>query len=127
MYEKPSQRSEMSEVVWAQDILRRRIAPQGRAQQRIRNAAVKLGWGYSRTKNIWYADERVRMHGHELRRITELTGLIYEGRKERAELDRLIDRADLLVMGQDPDFYRAFADALRQMASAMDRPGTGGD
>ena len=121
----------MSDLTWASDTLRNQVAPVGSAQQvkaRIRTAARALGWEYERAKSIWYADERVAMRPRELRDIERYTGLQY-GRQELSELDALIGRADALLVGsQDKDFYRSFADALRAMASLVDRARTpGGD
>ena len=121
----------MSDLTWASDTLRNRVAPVGSAQQvkaRIRTAARALGWEYERAKSIWYADERVAMRPRELRDIERYTGLQY-GRQELSELDTLIGRADALLVGnQDTDFYSAFANGLRALASALDRSrASGGD
>jgi len=129
--ETSSEKSKMSDLTWASDTLRNQVAPVGSAQQvkaRIRTAARALGWEYERAKSIWYADERVAMRPRELRDIERYTGLQY-GRQELSELDALIGRADALLVGsQDKDFYRSFADALRAMASLVDRARTpGGD
>ncbi len=112
----------MSELAWAQDQLRH-IAPTDSVKERIRNAARVLQWTHSRTKAVWYADDRVSLRAHEVRRITQLTGVEY-GRQERAELDRLIERANTLLMGTDPDFLGAFVDALGSFARAYDRART---
>lgn len=119
----------MSELTWASGVLQDHVAPTGSAQNvetRIRNAAKALGWKFSRAREIWYEDDRVAIRPREMRRIEELTGLRY-GRQELRELDLLIGRADALLMGQDPDFYRAFADGLRALASLVDRSRASGD
>ena len=117
----------MFELAWAQDQLRH-IAPTGSVKERIRNAARVLQWTHSRTKAVWYADDRVSLRAHEVRRITQLTGVEY-GRQERAELDRLIERANTLTYGTDEDFARAAVDAMRAffgaLAGARTRRGTG--
>lgn len=130
MRQTKSENSEMSDLTWASDMLRTQVSPPGTAQYvetRIRNAAKALGWKFSRAREIWYEDERVAVRPRELRQIEEYTGLRY-GRRELTELDALIGRADALLMGQDPDFYRAFADGLRALARLVDRSRTpGGD
>ena len=115
----------MSELLWAQDRLHH-LAPLGSIKERIRNAARMLGWTHSRTRAVWYADERVSLRASELRRLTELTGLEY-GRQERAEVDRLIERADTLLYGTDPDFHRAFGVGLRAFLGALAGTRTEGD
>ena len=126
----PSEKSEMSELTWASHALRTEIAPIGSAQfveTRIRNAAKALGWKFSRAREIWYEDERVAIRPRELRQIEEYTGLRY-GQQELREIDLLIGRADALLVGnQDKDFYRAFADGLRALSSALDRSRASGD
>jgi len=130
--EKPSEKSNtMSEITWASETLRQYVAPPDSAQEvkaRIRNAARALGWEYGRARSIWYADERVAVRPRELRQLEDYTGLRY-GRQELRELDLLIGRADALLVGnQDKDFYRAFADGLRALASLVDRTrASGGD
>jgi hypothetical protein len=113
----------MDELAFASEAIRTRIAPPGIAQQvkaRIRYAARVLGWTFSRTRDVWYGDERVSLKPRELRRVEEASGLRY-GREELAENDRLISRADALLMGNDPDFYRAFVTAFRAALGAVDR------
>jgi hypothetical protein len=113
----------MSELTWASDMLRTRVAPANSDQYvetRIRNAAKAIGWSFSRTRDIWYKDDRVAVRPRELRQIEEYTGLRY-GRQELSELDILIARADALLVGnQDKNFYRSFADGLRALAGALD-------
>jgi hypothetical protein len=121
--ENSSENSEMTELAFASEAIRTRIAPPGIAQQvkaRIRHAARVLGWTFSRTRDVWYGDERVSLKPRELRRVEEASGLRY-GREELAENDQLIRRADALLMGSDPDFVSAFVVALRAFAGARNR------
>jgi len=116
----------MSEVAWAQDALRSHIAPPGSAQNvetRIRLAARRLGWKFSRAATLWYGDERASIKPHELRRIGEVTGLEY-GRRELRSVEDIISNADALLMGSDEDFHGAFVAALRAVARAAHRAGT---
>ncbi len=125
--EKLSEKSEMqTELVFASQQMRMRIAPPGSAGskgERIRKAAVLLKWKFSRTKHVWYADDRVSIKPRELRKIEEISGVRY-GQQEVKELDRLISRADALLEGSDPDFYRAWVDAFRTFVGAQNRAGT---
>jgi hypothetical protein len=96
-----SEKSEMSSVEFAQYALRERVAPPGAGvsvSDRIRVASRRLGWGYSRTRDAWYADPRISISADELRAIEETTGLHY-GRQEVASIDELISRADALLDG----------------------------
>ncbi len=126
MSEKSSENAEMSELAWAQGVLQKRIAPLGSekfVETRIRNAARKLGWKFSRARTVWYQDERASIKPHELRRIEELTGLKY-GQQELRSVEDLIANADALLAGNDPDFHRPFVAAFRAFVGALDRART---
>jgi hypothetical protein len=127
MSEKKSSENEMHELAWASAQLRQRIATRGSVKERIRYAARLLQWKFSRTKAVWYADERVALKARELRQIEELTGVTY-GRQELRSVEALIARADTLAATQaDESVYSAFAAAFRTFMGALDRSGTGGD
>lgn len=129
MSETPSEKSEMSELAWASDVLQNHVAPTGSAQYvetRVRNAAKALGWKFSRARQVWYGDDRVAIRPRELRQIEEHTGLRY-GREELRTVDDLIASADALTLGTDPDFASAFAAGLRAFVGALDRTRTGRD
>lgn len=128
MHKSTSEKSEMSSVEFVQDALRYHVAPPGSGVSvgdRIRIASRRLGWGYSRTRDAWYADPRISISADELRSIEDKTGLRY-GRKELTTINELIGRADALLDGPEADFYRPFVDAVRAMARAFDRSGTPG-
>ncbi len=112
----------MSSVEFAQDALREYVAPPslGSVKTRIRHAMRRLGWSSNRTKDVWYADSRIRLSAEEILKIEETTGLRY-GRQELHSIDELVSRADALLAGPQADFYRPFADAFRAMARALDR------
>lgn len=119
----------MSELAWSSDMLQTRVAPVGVAQYvetRIRHAAKELKWKFSRTKDVWYEDERVSLKPRELRDIEEYTGVRY-GRAEVREIGDIIARADALLVGPEADFYRPFVAGLRAFFGAVDGPGTGRD
>ena len=117
----------MSSVEFVQSALHERVAPRelGGSKERIRHAARRLGWTYSRTKDAWYADPRISVRADEVRDIEEMTGLHY-GRKELREIDAYIARADALLDGPEADFYRPFVDAFRAFHRALAGPGTEG-
>lgn len=123
MSDKSSEKSEMSELAWASQRLQYDIAPTGSVKERIGRAARSLGWGFNRTRDVWYADPRVAIRPKELRRIEEVTGLGY-ARQELSGVEAMLERADALLEGQDADFHRPFLAALRAFAGALDRPGT---
>lgn len=125
MSELTTEKSEMTELTFASEMMQSRIAPVGSAQfveTRIRAAALALRWKFSRAKDVWYADPRVSLKPRELRKIEEVAGVQY-GRAEVQEIDLLIGRADALLMGHDPDFHSPFVDALRALIGAVDRAG----
>lgn len=124
-----SEISEMSSVEFAQYALRERVAPRslGRGKARLRHATHVMGrrqWSANRVRDCWYADQRISPNADEIRDIEEITGLRY-GRQELKEIDRLIARADALLVGSDEDFRRPFVAALRALLGAVDRSGTG--
>lgn len=117
----------MSEISFASEMMQKRIAPVGSAQfveTRIRAAAHALQWKFSRAKDVWYADDRVSIKPRELREIEEASGVRY-GRQEVSKIDQLLSRADALLEGGDPDFYRPFAAAVRALLSAAHRSRVG--
>lgn len=123
MSEKQLEKSEMSSVDFASTALQRYVAPQASGQNikdRIRIASRRLGWSFSRTKDVWYADPRVSISVDEMREIEEAAGIKY-GRAEVRTIDDLIAKADALLDGQDADFHRPFVVAFRAFIGALDR------
>lgn len=115
----------MSELVFASRMMREVIAPPGSADskgERIRAAAQKLRWKFSRARDVWYADERVSLKPRELRKIEELSGVRY-GQEEANEIDQLISRADALLARKGAGMDSAVVVALRALLCALDRPG----
>ncbi|MDE2104330.1 MAG: hypothetical protein KGL39_44240 [Patescibacteria group bacterium] len=126
MSEFEAEKSEMSCVEFASFSLRERIAPPNSAQsvkERIRLASRRLGWSFSRAKDVWYADPRVAIGADEMRAIEEAAGIRY-GRDEIRKNDELISKAEALLEGADSDFYSAFVVALRSALGIRHRPGT---
>ncbi len=131
-----AEKSEVPELSWASDRLRKDIAPHGGVKERIRDAAVALGWKYSRARTIWYADERASVKPKELRRITEVTGIEY-GHEELRSVEQLIANADALGRCVMPgrivfldwitrDMVRAEPDARFVFGDNVEREGFGG-
>jgi hypothetical protein len=127
MSEKSSEKSEMSEIAFASEMLKTAIAPASISShigERVRAAAIALRWSPSRTKDIWYADPRVSIKPRELRQIEEITGVRY-GRKELENIDALIRRADALLVDETPRHGSPIIAALRALVGAVDRTGIG--
>lgn len=123
MSEHRSENSEMSCVEFGSHTLREKVAPAGSAgsvKERIRLASRRLGWTFSRTKDVWYADPRVSLGADELRAIEETSGVRY-GREELRKNDAIIARAEALLDGADENFVCAFVAALRAVVGAEDR------
>ncbi|MFB9952062.1 hypothetical protein ACFFP0_24705 [Rhizobium puerariae] len=127
MSEKASEKSEMSSVDFASTALKRHIAPRScgeSVKDRIRVAAARLNWSFTRTKDVWYADPRVSISAEELRAIEEKAGVKF-GRAQIRSIDELIARADALLDGPEADFHRPFVAAFRSFIVALgieDRP-----
>jgi hypothetical protein len=120
-----SEKSKMSSVEFGSYALRNHIAPptMGQVKARIRHAARRLQWSFTRTRDVWYADERISLSADELRTIEEETGLRY-GREEVRSVEALITQAEALLGGSDEDFHRPFLAALRAVARIADRSRT---
>jgi len=118
--EYPSEKSEMSSAAFVQSALRDHLAPPslGQVTARIRHAARRLRWSYSRTRDAWYADPRISISADELRAIEAATGLRY-GRQELSEIEELISKADALLGDPQADMYRPFIAAIRAFAGAL--------
>lgn len=128
MSKKALENSKMTELTWSSQMMREIIAPPGCApskSERIREAARKLHWKYSRAFSVWYADERVSLKPRELRDIEELIGAIYaqEARTELRANDEIIERANAFLEREGPSVRRAAATALRALIGLLDRPG----
>lgn len=110
----------MSKTEFCQDILQRKIAPVsvGTVGERIKLCARRLGWTISRTRDVWYADYRVRVRAEEMEQIEQIAGVRY-ARNEVSEVKRAIARADALLDDKDENFSRALAAAMRAFISTM--------
>lgn len=115
MSEKVSEKSEMGTTTFCQRAMREEIAPPsyGNASTRIRKASRDLGWSYTRTKDVWYADERISIKPAELFRIEAVSGLVY-AREELRKNDIAIERANALLGGEDTRLFRTFVAAFRE-------------
>jgi len=116
-----SEFSKMS-ISTASQILKNKIAPVGLCQsvaERIRHASRKLGWSYSRTRDVWYENAR-SLHYHEMQRAKEVAGLA-DGKQELKEIDTLITTADQLLDRRNPVVRRALRAGFRAFLGALDR------
>src|SRR5688572_28138793 len=112
--EKYSEFSKMSGVELASEIIQKRIAPVGLCQsvaERIRHASRKLGWTYSRTKEIWYRNARAIQY-EEMLKAKEVAGLS-DARQELKEVDALIASANDLLDRKNPHMRRAVFAGMR--------------
>ncbi|WP_244479385.1 hypothetical protein [Rhizobium sp. Leaf384] len=89
---------------------------------RIDQAARKLGWSASRTRDVWYADPRVSISAEELREIEARAGITY-GREEANDVAKLIGRADALLARSETDSNRTLVAALSAFIRALDGSG----
>lgn len=123
MSEKASEKSEMSTVEFCQRALKEEIAPPsyGSMQAHIREAARKLGWSYTRTKDAWYADPRISIKPEELFRVEAVSGLIYDAREEMRKNDRATERASALLGGEDTRLVRTLVAAVREALGLRNR------
>ena len=120
--------NKMSELEFAQKMLKERIAPIGSAaskMERIRLAARKLKWKYSRAMTVWYGDERVSIKPSELRTVEETAGVRFEQKHEALEdVDDLIERAEALLGSKNQRVRRALFAAMRTFARNLVGPRT---
>ena len=69
MTEYPSERSEMSAITEASGLVQTLAEPRpvsDSVKAAIGRAARRLGWAYSRTKDIWYRDARITIKADEI-------------------------------------------------------------
>lgn len=120
MSNKPSEKSEMSYVVEASELVQRVAGPGDvgdKVKAAIRRAAHRLGFGYSRTKDIWYRNAR-RIDAFEIDRLRERAA---EVEAKQAIAGVLVVRQRLAAAG--PERNRKAIDlldgALREMGAEV--------
>lgn len=109
----------MSSVSEASLLLRRAAEPRGigdSVKSAIRRAANKIGFTYSRAKDIWYANAR-RIDADEM------DALRREAKKQAATYDRIAHA----MASTDADFYREDIAALVYAARAIRGLGSTGN
>jgi hypothetical protein len=107
MSEYLSEKSEMSSVTEAATLIRKAAEPRpigDSVKAAIRRAAQRLGFSFSRSKDIWYGDAR-RIDADEMDALRSLA-------------TRYANIAATL-RHQDEDFYRTQADALEYFANRI--------
>lgn len=111
---------DMSDVTWASKVLREH-APEGKWQVKVSALARRLKWGFSRTKDVYFADGKIVLRSHEHRAVRRLAGL-EDARDELTENERLIARARSILDSNGTGGDRASAAALRAFLGSFDRP-----
>lgn len=119
MFEKQSDKSAMSSSSEASALVRQIAEPRpvgDSIKSAIGRASRRLGFSFSRTKDIWYAHAR-RIHADEIDRLRD-----HAGRREAA-----LAIENLLVMRNrlaaiDPEFHRDTIDALERALNSVGRP-----
>lgn len=124
MSQKTLEKSQMAELSFVSRMMRERIAPPGAAAsktERIRLAAQKLKWKYSRAFSAWYADPRVSIKPAELREVEVKAGVKFGEKQtdELEEVDALIQRAGALLDSKNPRVKRALAAATRAFIGSL--------
>jgi hypothetical protein len=117
----PSEKSEITELAFASQMMRERIAPIGSAAskgERVRLSARRLKWKSSRARDVWYAEPRVSLKPSELRQIEGVSGVKYLelARSEALAHADLITRVEALLVGNEATFASALLSALRSVA-----------
>ena len=132
MSKKASEFSDMSDVSQASSLVREVIPASGGATilERINRTSRKLGWPFSRTRDVWYEQAR-RIDATEMDQLRAATEArrIAEASNEYKDLRARIARIEAALMAQDEAFHRPTIDALEQSLGGpggMDRTGTDG-
>lgn len=122
----------MSDVAECQDLIRDLFPKSlGNVGTRVRAAATRLGWRFSRTNDIWYAQAR-RIDAFEKEQLKQLEAkrqAAAERRISRDEYSRLRDRIARLEAAlaiSDEEHSGPHRDALQQSMGGfrgVDRPG----
>ena len=125
MPDKASEKRKMLVAEFCQGALRDEIAPPsiGSVKKRIGKAAIKLGWSFTRTRDVWYADPKISIRGDELSRVEAVSGLLYQARQEVRKNDDAIARATALLGSQDAHLLGEIVAALLQMVGLQNRTG----
>jgi hypothetical protein len=116
MSNKASESSDLSDVAEASELVREVAPVQGATiRERILFAARKLGWRYSRTRDVWYEQARRIDAGEmdQLRRTMDARKL-QEATNEYRDLRARIARIEAALLASDEDFHRPQIDALQQ-------------
>lgn len=123
MSQKTLEKYQMTELSFVSRMMKERIAPPGAASsktERIRLAAQKLRWKYSRAFSAWYADPRVSIKPSELRAVEEKSGAKFGTKDETLEeVDQMLARAGTLLDSKNPAFRRALFAATRAFIRSM--------
>ena len=128
MLEKPSRNLDMTAIVEASILIRQVAEPRpvgDSVKAAIVRASRRLGFGFSRTKTIWYG-EAFRINAEEMDALRRATARRKREEVAHAEavvaIDRLVALREALA-STDPDFNRpliaALDDAIRKMGGRV--------
>ncbi len=126
MSEISSESNRVSVLVEAQGLVRSLAEPRpagDKIKEALRRAARKLPqWSPNRVRDVWNADERVRVRAEELEELRVAARVTKEERAaghELAELRNRIGRLERLLVSTDPDFHRENLAGLREQARGL--------
>lgn len=108
----------MSSVAEASTLLKRLVAdePTGtKIKGLIDAAAKKVGWKFSRTKDVWYEDAR-RIDAHEMDRLRDVIA-----KREADALKKQLAGLRSKLAATDPKLHRPTIDALERALRRMGR------
>lgn len=86
----------------------------GSVKERIGRAARRVGLGWSRTKDLWYADPRAAVRADELEKARRAA--LKAAQHEYQQLTGWMARLEAAYRFSDPDFHSPQIDALRDVA-----------
>ena len=117
----------MTDVAECSELIRSVVPREHRSiKDWISTTARRLGWGYGRTRDIWYANAR-RIDGFEKEQLKAIHAKRAEAaekriaRNEYAELCDRITRLETALAVADEDHGRPLIDALRAIMGHVDR------
>jgi hypothetical protein len=124
MLEKPSKDLDMSAIVEASILIRQVAEPRpvgDSVKAAIVRASRRLGFGFSRTKTIWYG-EAFRINAEEMDVLRKAAKRRHVEQIARAEASVVLDRMVALraaMATADADFHKPLLDALDESIRAM--------
>lgn len=116
MSEKLSEHSEMSDAAQASELVRDVVPVNGGAtiRARILATARRLGWNYSRTRDVWYEQAR-RIDAHEMDQLRAALKKkeAQEANDDIQQLRARLARLETVLAVADADFHGPHIEAVR--------------